>query len=126
LTWDRYASLSSSADTSVLANGVTTRIEFTTLASSLPLHAIIQEVSLKQLTLREKYTRLFIMTGRSRTSAAHGHSTEWKQLIEEHGRDCGDSSETRRVIGDVATAFITGGCRVGIVVAQARDVATEH
>ncbi|PPQ69428.1 hypothetical protein CVT24_001477 [Panaeolus cyanescens] len=91
-------------------------IEFKTVSTPIPLHAAIQEASEAVLATRSK---LIVVTGRSRRLAVENHRKELKQLMEEHEHV---STEVRKTIGDVATAFVVAGVGSGIVVLQAAGV----
>ncbi|KAG2130746.1 Sodium/hydrogen exchanger family-domain-containing protein [Suillus clintonianus] len=114
--WSRYASRDLAvAGIPAPLRAALSRIDFSNLASPVPLHAAIQRASM--------YQRVLVVTGRSKRLAVEDHSAELKDLVEEH-RIVGHEVMTK-TIGDVATAFVVSGCASGMVVLQAAKATTE-
>lgn len=113
IIWSRYAGRNlSDADTTGPLRAALSRIDFTNLASPVPLHAAIQRASTCQ--------RVLVVTGRSKRLAVEDHHAELKDLVEEH-RAVGHEVMSK-TIGDVATAFVVSGCPSAVVVLQAANV----
>ncbi|KAG1858827.1 Sodium/hydrogen exchanger family-domain-containing protein [Suillus subluteus] len=116
IIWSRYAGHNlSDSDIPGPLRAALSRINFTNLASPVPLHAAIQRASMCQ--------RVLVVAGRSKRLAVENHHAELKDLVEEH-RVVGHEV-TRKTIGDVATAFVVSGCATAMVVLQAANVETE-
>ncbi|KAG2049554.1 hypothetical protein BDR06DRAFT_961357 [Suillus hirtellus] len=112
IIWSRYAGHNpSDADTTGPLRAALSRIDFTNLASPVPLHAAIQRASM--------YQRVLVVTGRSKRLAVEDHHAELKDLVEEH-RVVGHEVMSK-TIGDVATAFVVSGCPSAVVVLQAAN-----
>ncbi|KAG1858710.1 Sodium/hydrogen exchanger family-domain-containing protein [Suillus tomentosus] len=113
IIWSRYAGRNlSDEDTTGPLRAALSRIDFTNLASPVPLHAAIQRASM--------YQRVLVVTGRSKRLAVEDHHAELKDLVEEH-RVVGHEVMSK-TIGDVATAFVVSGCPSAVVVLQAANV----
>ncbi|KAG1901080.1 Sodium/hydrogen exchanger family-domain-containing protein [Suillus fuscotomentosus] len=113
IIWSRYAGRNlSDVNTTGLLRAALSRIDFTNLASPVPLHAAIQRASMCQ--------RVLVVTGRSKRLAVEDHHAELKDLVEEH-RAVGHEVMSK-TIGDVATAFVVSGCPSAVVVLQAANV----
>jgi len=115
LVWERYAAASKADPCPPAVADALTRIEFTEVATSSPLHHITQEVHTQLGYAAEHQKRLFVVLGRSRRLAPLSHHHELKGMIDEHG---GVSNEVKRTIGDVATALVLSNCEAGLVVVQ--------
>jgi hypothetical protein len=122
IAWKRYTSHLTFAEYPATFKAALSRVEFTTLTSPIPLHAIVQAVTLKQAVMAEQRTRLLVVSGRSRRLPVDDHGSELKELTEGCGSGVG---EIQSVVGDVATAFVASGFGMGVVVLQAAD-ATPH
>ncbi|KAG1814783.1 Sodium/hydrogen exchanger family-domain-containing protein [Suillus subaureus] len=116
ITWSRYAGRNlSDSDIPGPLRVALSRINFTNLASPVPLHAAIQRASMCQ--------RVLVVAGRSKRLAVENHHAELKDLVEEY-RVVGHEV-TSKTIGDVATAFMVSGCATAMVVLQAANVGLE-
>ncbi|KAG0694775.1 Sodium/hydrogen exchanger family-domain-containing protein [Suillus ampliporus] len=114
ITWSRYANRDSSeSDMPAPLRAALSRIDFSNLASPVPLHAAIQRASM--------YKRVLVVAGRSKRLAVEDHHAELNGLVEEY-RMVGHEV-MRKTIGDVATAFVVSGCATGMVVLQSANVA---
>ncbi|KAG0693115.1 hypothetical protein DFH29DRAFT_1040944 [Suillus ampliporus] len=114
MIWSRYASRDlSESDMPAPLRAALSRIDFSNLASPVPLHAAIQRASM--------YKRVLVVAGRSKRLVVEDHHAELKDLVEEH-RMVGHEV-IRKTIGNVATAFVVPGCASGIVVLQSPNVA---
>lgn len=110
IIWTRYAGRNlSDSDIPGPLRAALSRINFTSLASPVPLHAAIQRASMCQ--------RVLVVAGRSKRLAVEDHRAELKDLVEEH-RVVGHEVISK-TIGDVATAFVVSGCASAMVVLQA-------
>ncbi|KAG2130618.1 Sodium/hydrogen exchanger family-domain-containing protein [Suillus bovinus] len=113
IIWSRYAGCNLlDSDIPGPLRTALSRINFTSLASPVPLHAAIQRASTNQ--------RVLVVTGRSKRLAVEDHHAELKDIVEEH-RAVGHEV-MRKTIGDVATAFVVSGCASAAVVLQAANV----
>lgn len=115
VSWGRYAEHSREDPSSLLSNALA-RIEFKDMATSTPLHAVVQEASALLGSLIEKRERLLVVVGRSRRLAVEDHHRELKLIIEEQIHV---GPEVKKTVGDVATALVASSCKAGIVVLQA-------
>jgi len=130
IAWAKYASPPAGSP----ASPALSRIRFHELVSPIPLRAAIQEASASVLENgagggeggdggwgpQGLGDRLIIVAGRSRRLAVENHTTELKDLMDEHGKL---GSGVQKTIGDVATAFVLAGVGTGVVVLQAAAAA---
>lgn len=116
VTWARYAATRPTNEPVTPLTDALSRIEFSELATSTPLHVATQSACSQFDALIEKHSRLLIVAGRSRRLAVENHQQELKELMEEHGSV---GHEVKKTIGDVATAFVVSGCKASVVVVQA-------
>ncbi|KAG6376893.1 Sodium/hydrogen exchanger family-domain-containing protein [Boletus reticuloceps] len=115
LTWSRFASPTFEKDSHSQLRSALSRIEFTSIPHTLPLHALVQHV--KQL--REGPRRVLVVAGRSMRLFRADVVDELKQLMEEQRCTGHESDMVRRTIGDVAAAFVLGASVNGVIVVQA-------
>lgn len=116
LTWSRYASPTFDKDTQI--RSALSRIKFTDLSNTLPLHTLVQRAR----QLREVHRRVLIVTGRSKRFIREGFGHELKQLMEEQRCTGHESELVRNTIGDVGAAFVIGASTVsGVIVVQAME-----
>ncbi|KAJ8502288.1 hypothetical protein ONZ51_g93 [Trametes cubensis] len=118
IAWARYAH-PEAADPSLVP--ALSRMSFSEVATTEPLHHIVKEALTMSRTANEK-SRLLVLTGRSRRLAVEDHSAELKRVMEEYG---GMANEVKRTIGDVAASLVVSGCQASIVVFQAAVVGAE-
>ncbi|KIL00203.1 hypothetical protein PAXRUDRAFT_821906 [Paxillus rubicundulus Ve08.2h10] len=120
MTWSKYASPTfENEGSSPFLRSALSRIHFSVLSVSAPLHAAIKRAS----GIRETHQRLVIVAGRSRQLATENHHAELEQLFEEHWTV--DHGVLRKTIGDVATAMVVAGSASAMVVLQAANVSPE-
>ncbi|KAF8965970.1 Sodium/hydrogen exchanger family-domain-containing protein [Flammula alnicola] len=120
IIWARYATQQppttnsdSKSTRSSASSSARSQIEFKTLTTPIPLHAAIQQAS---DAIFSSFTKLVVVTGRSRRLAVESHRRELKELMNDHEHV---GAEVRKTIGDVATAFVVAGVGSGVVVLQA-------
>ena len=118
IAWARYAH-PEAVDPSLVP--ALSRMSFSEVATTEPLHHIVKEALTMSRTANEK-SRLLVLTGRSRRLAVEDHSAELKRVMEEYG---GMANEVKRTIGDVAASLVVSGCQASIVVFQAAVVGAE-
>jgi hypothetical protein len=132
IVWERYAF--ADKDKNAAGSGgvdpqliqALARIEFQELATPEPLHAITRQV-IEREQQPNAQGKLFVVAGRSRRLAVEDHTQELAQLVSEAsaaaaaGNASGGpiSSDMKKTMGDVGSAFVVTGCRAGIVVLQA-------
>ncbi|KZV64772.1 hypothetical protein PENSPDRAFT_656304 [Peniophora sp. CONT] len=90
------------------------RIEFQDLATPVPLHAIVSHGVVNGTHENE---HLLVVLGRSRRLAVEDHHSELKELSDERGEHL--TSDVRKTIGDVASAFVVTDVRAALIVMQA-------
>ncbi|KDQ30912.1 hypothetical protein PLEOSDRAFT_1062891 [Pleurotus ostreatus PC15] len=105
IAWSRYTKPQGDD----VHNAALSQIQFTELATPVPLHAMLSQVH----ALRDD---VMLVTGRSRRLAVENHSLELKDIMEEHGVI---GTEVKKAIGDVATACVSVGCGSAVIVVQA-------
>jgi len=115
LTWSRYASPTFEKDSHAQLRSALSRIEFTNIPHTLPLHILVQHA--KQL--REGPRRVLVVAGRSMRFFRADVVDEMKQLMEEQRCTGHESDMVRRTTGDVAAAFVFGASVNGVIVVQA-------
>ena len=120
VTWARFATHPPPGkdDPVTSFRSALSRIQFSEVATPVPLHAILQQVA-SQVEIRP---RVLVVVGRSRRLAVEDHRQELKQLMEKEGQV---GNEVRQTIGDVATAFMIAGRGAGIVVLQASNESSD-
>jgi len=107
LLWSRYTDASPSPPISAAIESALTRVRLDTLRSPIPLHAIVNRVTeeAKGPAVASAGKSLFVITGRSRRLAVESHLEEVRQILTEHGHSS-RGEESRKTVGDVATAFM--------------------
>jgi hypothetical protein len=120
IAWEEYSS--PAADSSASLTSARSRVKFTHLSSSVPLHAIVELVANEEERYMRRRRRLLVLTGRGRRMAVESHHSELKQMIIERGsHPYFGSSDSRKTVGDVATALIISENSAGVLVVQAAD-----
>jgi hypothetical protein len=112
-TWDYFAARPSgeSDQRSAALMCALSRIEFSEVASPIPLHTALQQVT----TLEESKRRVLVVVGRSRRLAVEDHLGELKELMDQYGHV---AHEVRKTIGDVASGFVAARRGTAVVVVQ--------
>jgi len=107
LLWNRYTTSSPNPPVSPALESALSRVRFDTLRSPIPLHAIVNRATeeAKSSAVASAGKSLFIITGRSRRLAVESHLEEVRQILTEHGHSS-RGEESRKTVGDVATAFM--------------------
>lgn len=107
IAWLHYAS----PDANTPPLEALSRIKFTTVSTSKPLHHIARMV--------ESYDgkRLLVVVGRARRLAVESHQKELREMIIQPGQVW---REARKTVGDVAAGVLAGAkSRAAVVVVQA-------
>ena len=128
LIWARYAMRGEHSDPVPLphaAESALTRIKFEEIATSRPLHALVERAGVELKACEQSWKSLFIVAGRGRR-LAESHHNELRALVEESGRDygAGFGAEISRTVGDVAAAFVASGTNASLLVLQAADASS--
>ncbi|KAG6878827.1 hypothetical protein C0992_007405 [Termitomyces sp. T32_za158] len=113
LTWDRYATASTSHDTETAA--ALSRISFRTVETATPLHTIIEYTT--KVPQTDSARDLIVVSGRSRRMAVEAHAAELKTLITEAGASI--SSSVPKTLGDVGAALVASNTRASLLIIQA-------
>ncbi|KAG6856215.1 hypothetical protein H0H87_006551 [Tephrocybe sp. NHM501043] len=112
VAWDRYASTSVSHDAETTA--ALTRISFTVLSTSTPLHAVAEFA-----TKLSQANNVIVVAGRSRRMAVEAHKTELQKVITEAGVSL--ASSVSKTLGDVGAALVASNTRASLLVLQATN-----
>lgn len=123
IAWERYSVPAARGGEGVepeLARALG-RIELQDLATPVPLHAIISHGVVNGT---HGDARLLVVLGRSRRLAVEDHHAELKELSDERGEHL--TSDVRKTIGDVASAFVVTDVRAALVVMQATTAAMDE
>ncbi|KAG6872565.1 hypothetical protein C0995_008838 [Termitomyces sp. Mi166 len=113
LVWERYASASVSYDAETVA--ALSRISFTTLQTSTPLHAIIDYTT--KIPRTDSARDMIVVTGRSRRMTVEAHAAELYKVITEVGASI--SSSVPKTLGDVGAALVASNTHASLLILQA-------
>ncbi|KAG5648714.1 hypothetical protein DXG03_000061 [Asterophora parasitica] len=113
LTWDRYASPSTTRDLDTTS--AISRITFSTITSAKPLHTIVEMVVKESSQSSPK--NLIVVAGRSRRMAVESHKAELQQVIAEAGASIGSS--VPKTVGDVGAALVASNTAASLLILQA-------
>jgi hypothetical protein len=117
LAWEQYVNPTSPSLVAALS-----RVTFSELASPVPLHAIVEFVGNEEQRATRRRKRLMVVTGRGRRMAVESHHGELTQMLTEQGpHPYFGSGDSRKTVGDVATALIISENNAGVLVVQAAD-----
>ncbi|KZT60166.1 hypothetical protein CALCODRAFT_480889 [Calocera cornea HHB12733] len=121
IAWETFARPSGeTAPRSAFLEEALTRVAFTTLTSSQPLHLLAQRAHQEERDAGS-WKSLVIIVGRGRRLATESHHGELNQMLVEHGRDTSINSDIRKTIGDVASAFVISGSKASLLVMQSSE-----
>jgi Kef-type K+ transport system membrane component KefB len=114
IIWERYAS--SASDRSHSLSSALSRITFTKIHSSKPLHSVVEFFSGDEVR-RTGRTHVIAVTGRSRRMAAEKLGDELQTIVSQRGSHMG--STVKRTLGDVGAALVATGVNASLLIVQA-------
>ncbi|VDB87370.1 unnamed protein product [Peniophora sp. CBMAI 1063] len=120
IAWERYSvpAARNGEGLEPQVAGALSRIELQDLATPVPLHAVVSHGAVNGA---KGDAHLLVVLGRSRRLAVEDHHSELKELSDERGEHL--TSDVRKTIGDVASAFVVTDVRAALIVMQASTAA---
>jgi len=121
IAWETFARpAGETAPRSALIEQALTRVSFSTLNSSQPLHVLVQRAHQEERN-SGSWKTLVVVVGRGRRLATESHHGELAQMLAEHGRETSINGDIRKTIGDVASAFVVSGSKASLLVMQSAE-----
>ncbi|KAH7309389.1 Sodium/hydrogen exchanger family-domain-containing protein [Rhizoctonia solani] len=111
LLWTRMTS-STEAHSPTIQDALS-RITFVQDESPTPLAGILQRCNTEHTSAASNSKALLVVVGRGRRMAAASHTDELQRIVA--------STEVRRTLGDVATAFVAGSAKASLFVLQTSE-----
>ena len=92
------------------------RISFSEYRTDRPLHTVLDLAKAESKKTIETWENLLIVVGRGRRMATESHQVELRQIMQEN---ISVPTDTRKALGEVASAFVSAKSSANLLVLQA-------